>query len=48
VLQRENSAAGCLKYSGAINNEIGELFGGLSYSAVTKIAQSFFDADGGG
>lgn len=29
------------KYSGATNNEIGVLFGGLSYSAVTKIAQSF-------
>lgn len=29
------------KFTGATNNEIGELFGGLSYSAVTKIAQSF-------
>ena len=29
------------RYSGATNNEIGELFGGLSYSAVTKIAQTF-------
>ncbi len=29
------------KFSGATNKEIGELFGGLSYSAVTKIAQTF-------
>lgn len=29
------------KYTGATNTEIGELFGGISYSAVTKITQNF-------
>ena len=29
------------KYTGATNTEIGELFGGLSYSAVAKISQNF-------
>ena len=29
------------KYTGATNTEIGELFGGISYSAVTKISQNF-------
>jgi len=29
------------KYTGATNAQIGELFGGISYSAVAKIAQSF-------
>jgi hypothetical protein len=29
------------KYTGATNAQIGELFGGISYSEVAKIAQSF-------
>lgn len=29
------------KYTGATNTEIGELFEGLSYSAVAKISQNF-------
>jgi len=29
------------KYSGASNKEIGGLFGGMSYSAVTKAFQRF-------
>ena len=29
------------KYTGATNTEIGELFGGISYSAVAKIYQNF-------
>jgi REP-associated tyrosine transposase len=29
------------KYTGATNTEIGEMFGGISYSAVAKIFQNF-------